>query len=362
MDDERFLVIYGDTVTTAENLKAVAEAPESNDAQGAVLYDSIPRGESVSWYGAHIEKDRLTGITGHGRDSLYRLCGVIALDRSIIPHLEANPGVMRHVQVGAMPPLEPDLAQSLADWNAEIFAVEAADFVIDLDKPWHILEANHRMASHLCSQLTENRIHPTARIHDGAEITGFVQLGENSQVGNRVVIQGNLISGRNTSITNGAILRGSNLIGDEARISDYCLLSPRTVIGARCVIGHGAEMDGVVFDGAYLYHYCEISGVVGEAVDIGAATVCGALRFDDGETVHTIKGRREIPSSESNAAYFGDYSRTGVNVITMPGVKIGAYSCVGPGIVLYQDLPTRTLTLLKQETQSRPWGPEKYGW
>src|SRR5687767_7717621 len=135
VDDERFLVVYGDTATTERNLRAVAEAPESNDAQGAILFDSISITESLSWYGARIEKDRLTGVVGHGRDSVYRLCGVMALDRSIIPRLESNPGIMKRVQVGAMPPLETDLAQSLADWQAEVVAVEAADFVIDLDKP-----------------------------------------------------------------------------------------------------------------------------------------------------------------------------------------------------------------------------------
>jgi bifunctional UDP-N-acetylglucosamine pyrophosphorylase/glucosamine-1-phosphate N-acetyltransferase len=355
-------VIYGDTVTTPTNLKSAADSPESNDAAGAVLFTPIPYGESVSWYGIDIDNGRIAGITGHGRDSVHRLCGVMALDRSIIPVLEANPGIMRNVQVGAMPPLEPDLAQSLNDWKADIVAVPAADFVVDMDKPWHILEANFRVAEHLCGALTENGIHSSAHIHDGAEINGFVQLGENSEIGNRVVIHGNIIAGANTRITNGAILRGTNIIGDNTRISDYCQIDRRTVIGSNCVVGHGAEMDGVMFDGSYLYHYCEISGVVGERVDIGAATVCGTLRFDDSDAVHTIKGRRERPNIEANASYFGDYSRTGVNVITMPGVKIGAYSCVGPGIVLYKDQPSRTLTLLKQETQSRPWGPENFGW
>jgi bifunctional UDP-N-acetylglucosamine pyrophosphorylase/glucosamine-1-phosphate N-acetyltransferase len=54
--------------------------------------------------------------------------------------------------------------------------------------------------------------------------------------------------------------------------------------------------------------------------------------------------------------------RTGVNVITQPGVKIGAYSCVGPGIVVYTDVPSRKLLLLKQEIVERDWGPERYGW
>ncbi|MBM3496882.1 MAG: hypothetical protein FJX72_21565, partial [Armatimonadetes bacterium] len=234
--------------------------------------------------------------------------------------------------------------------------------VIDLDKPWHVLRANALTAHRLTSALTASDIHATARVDDGAEIAGHVVVGAGSVIGKRVVIEGPAIVGRDTQIVNGAILRGGNVVGDRTRISDYCLVDARTVVGHDCIVGHGAEMDGAMFDGSYLYHYCEISGLVGASVDIGAATVCGTLRFDDRHAEHRVKGRRERPSCEANATYYGDHSRTGVNVITMPGVKIGAYSCVGAGIVVYEDVPSRTMTLLKQETVTRPWGPERYGW
>jgi len=362
LEEERFLVIYGDTVTTIQNLRAIKEVHEDTGAAGAVLWDAIPPLEGADWYEAKVEGGRLVEVVGHEAGAEKRLCGVFALDRSILPYLQANPGFMRHVPVGGMPPMEPDLAQSLNDWPVEIAAVEAKDFVVDMDKPWHILVANSRWAAYRTACMKEHRLHPSARIDDGAEINGFVEAGENSRIGKRVVASGNLVIGANTSIVNGAILQGAAVIGDDCRIRDYCLISPNTVVGNHCIVGHGAEMDGTMFDGAYLYHYCEIAGLVGTSVDIGAATVCGTLRFDDGLAEHRVKGRRERPLQEANATYFGDYSRTGVNVITMPGVKIGAYSCIGAGIVVYEDVPNRTLMLLKQETVTRPWGPERYGW
>jgi bifunctional UDP-N-acetylglucosamine pyrophosphorylase/glucosamine-1-phosphate N-acetyltransferase len=103
-------------------------------------------------------------------------------------------------------------------------------------------------------------------------------------------------------------------------------------------------------------------GVVGQAVDYGAATVCGNLRFDDGNTAWTVQGCAEVPPHAADAAYLGDFCRTGVNAILMPGRRVGVYSCVGPGVVVYEDIPDRQLVLLKQELQTRPWGPERYGW
>ena len=55
-------------------------------------------------------------------------------------------------------------------------------------------------------------------------------------------------------------------------------------------------------------------------------------------------------------------SRYAINAILMPGRRIGVYSCVGPGVVLYEDVPDRTAVFVKQELETRPWGPERYGW
>ena len=56
------------------------------------------------------------------------------------------------------------------------------------------------------------------------------------------------------------------------------------------------------------------------------------------------------------------FAGTGVNAIIMPGRRIGVYSLVGPGVVLYDDLPDRQVLTVKQELTMRPWGPERYGW
>ena len=69
-----------------------------------------------------------------------------------------------------------------------------------------------------------------------------------------------------------------------------------------------------------------------------------------------------MPTHAANAAYLGDFCRTGVNAIIMPGRRIGVYACLGPGVVAYEDIPDRELVLVKQELERRPWGPEKYGW
>ncbi len=36
--------------------------------------------------------------------------------------------------------------------------------------------------------------------------------------------------------------------------------------------------------------------------------------------------------------------------------------CVGPGVLVSEDIPERTLVRVRQELTRRPWGPERYGW
>jgi bifunctional UDP-N-acetylglucosamine pyrophosphorylase/glucosamine-1-phosphate N-acetyltransferase len=364
--EEPFLVAYGDIATPPDTLRRLIETFQRTGAIAAVVAQPyLPEHDPRDWLGARLHNGRLQVVEGHSTDTTHRLGGLYAFSPHIAPFLNAHPGLMTSVPVGGMPPVEAELAQTLQmllDAGHDIPCVEPDGFLVDLDKPWHIWEANARWLDWEAQRLENDRIGKEVQIDDSAEIHGRIVVEDGAVIGKRVVIGGNAFIGRETRILNGAILKGNLAIGARTRISDYCLLSGTTVVGNGCIVGHDAEMEGVMLDGSFLYHYCEIMGVVGQRVDIGAATVCGTLRFDDGDTLHTIRGRRERPEFGSNGTYFGDFSRTGVNVITMPGVKIGTYSCVGAGIVVYEDIPSRKLVLLKQELIYRDWGPERYGW
>ena len=372
LEAQPYLVIHGDTVTTSANLRNFIEAFHSSDVEAAALVQPLGSEDASDWLCAGIGTtdgnngsiSTLTGIEGHPRGGSHRLCGVYAFLNTATTYLLRNPGIVTRVPVGGMPPPESEIAQSLQlmiDDGRTVLSVQTSDFFVDVDKPWHVLEANKRLVDYLAKQVTEDQIADGAKISDAAEINGHVVLGKNTVVGPRVVVNGTLIAGANNNITNGAILHGNIFVGDQCRISDYCDVGS-SAVGNRCIIGHGAEMSGVLFDKVYLYHYCEMSGVFGCATDIGAATVCGTLRFDDKDTPIQVEGRYEVPPYGANATYMGDYCRTGVNAIIMPGRRIGSYSVVGPGVILYDDVPSKTMVMAKQELITKPWGPERYGW
>ena len=363
--DGDLLILHGDIATAPANLAALLARFSEERPLAATLVQPLGDESSLDWIAAFPENGELAGVEGHSRDAKHRLCAVYALRADGLAYLRDNPGVMGRVPVGGMPPVEAEIAQSLQvmiDEGQAVAAVETVGYHIDVDKPWHILQANRQVINRLCLDLEGNSIHPTAKIHDGAEISGRLVLGENAVIGNRVLVEGDLWLGAGASVTNGAILEGPVVVGRETAIRHYCQIGGHSSLGARGVYSHGAEFSGVALETVYCYHYCESAGVVGQAVDFGAATVCGNLRFDDRNTVWRVQGRAEVPNAGANLAYFGDFSRTGVNAIIMPGRRTGVYSCVGPGVILYDDLPDRTLVTAEQTLRTRSWGPEQYGW
>ncbi len=361
-ESDHYLVVAGDVVLTKADLRRFIG--QVGEAEATALVNRLDKEDPSNWICAGVNNDYITGIEGHPRGGSFRLCGIYSFCRSAIDYIRRNPGVATPVPVGGMPPTEAEIAHSLQmmiDDNRPVLAIETEQLFVDVDKPWHLLEANYRLKDHLIQQIYKDQIDTGAEISDNADISGHVVLGKNSRIGKRVVVKGDLIAGANNNITNGAILGGGLIIGDQCRISDYCEVGS-SVIGNQCIIGHGAEMSGVLFDKVYLYHYCEMSGVFGTATDIGAATVCGTLRFDDADTAHQINGRYEIPAYGANSTYMGEYCRTGVNAMIMPGRKIGSYSVVGAGVLLNEDVPSRTMITVKQELVKKTWGPSRYGW
>jgi bifunctional UDP-N-acetylglucosamine pyrophosphorylase/glucosamine-1-phosphate N-acetyltransferase len=358
-----FLVLYGDTLVTEGDLKALVETRHLPAVLASPLH-----GRSGDHITCNVNGDRATGFVGHPRGgSDGHFCAGFAFAESHMALLEANSGRFTNTQVGMMPPLEGFVEMSLNDYirdGGQAAAIETKDYTVDIDKPWHILEADHVVKKRLCDALEAhggNILAEGAGIDPGAAINGCVQLGEGSSIGRGAIVNGRVIVGRNSKIRNGAIIHGDCVVGDDTTIENYCYLDDSTV-GNRCYIGHGAELGGVIFDKVYLFHYMEISGVVGDNVDFGAATVCGSLRFDDGVTRHRINGRWEEGHQGQDACFVGDYCRTGVNATLMPGVKIGCYSVVGAGVMLNEDVPDRTLVYAEQTLVKKAWGPEKYGW
>lgn len=363
---EAVLVMYGDVFMWADDVKRLMECHLKSQAALTLAVASLEEDPPNDWICARVESDRVKRVLAHPRGSVsHRFAGAFVFGADTFPYVAATGAYGAPVQVGVMPDSERDLVTTIdliLNRGMDVAAVECREPTFDLDKPWHLLEANRVYARRVAGGLTENIIHPSAYVDSTARIDGYVHLGEGARIEGPCIIKGNVVAGAGTVIRDGAILMGNTVIGEECSIAHGCYIDSDSVIGDRCIVDHAAEFFGVLMENVYLYHYMEIAGIVGRSTDIGAGSVCGTLRFDDGKTTHRVKGRPEQPATGANVSYIGDFCRLGVNAILMPGAKVGPYSLVGPGVILDHDLPERTRIFVQQTHTTAPWGPERYGW
>ncbi len=362
--DDSFLLLYGDIILTYADYENFMAA--CSDALCTALVHPLAKEAPQHWMCAQVKDDTVEYVLGHPRDDVtHRFAGLFSFSGKILSYLNHHSDIMQSVQVGMMPADEPqleDVIQSAIDAGESVRAVSTTNTAFDIDKPWHYLQASYFWSDYVCSQVDHDVIGKGARVSDAADINGKLVLGDNAEIGKGVIVEGNLVVGADAKIIQGAILEKNVVVGDRVTIRRYSQIEHNSVIGPDCFIGHGAEVAGILLRRVFAYHYGEFWGIIGDNGDLGAATVCGNLRFDDQETEHRVSGHKETPTFGANAAYLGDFVRTGVNAIIMPGVKVGAWSVIGAGAQVLKDVPEKTLLYVRQELEKRAWGPEMYGW
>ncbi|MDF2714993.1 MAG: Nucleotidyl transferase, partial [Paenibacillus sp.] len=147
--DSAFLVLYGDTLLDRTDVERMIARFEAGGQEALVLVDPLKEEQPQDWICCNISEGKLDQIMGHPRRPFtHRFCAFAFAD-TFWPYVETNSGLFSHVQVGMMPPMEAFLEMSIADYlqdGNEVSAVEGQGLFLDLDKPWHILTANQRVA------------------------------------------------------------------------------------------------------------------------------------------------------------------------------------------------------------------------
>jgi len=137
------------------------------------------------------------------------------------------------------------------------------------------------------------RIHPSAFVHDSAEVIGAVELGPRASIWPLCVLRGDIEPIR---------------IGPETNIQDLTLIHTRArfpaVIGRRVTVGHRAVLHGCrIGDGCLIgMGAVVLEAVVGAGSLIGAgATVLGGTRVPPGSLVLGTPAKvvRRLKPSES---------------------------------------------------------------
>ena len=362
--DDDFILLYGDVIFAKGVLKQLIEEwNKIRNADALIVLKEVE--EPWKHVTVHVEDSKVKKFYWKARIGHYpsnmAYMGIGVFKSKVIRYFERASGIIQCVENGVIPPEEYDVIDSLnllIKEGGDVRGFKTDDWIVDIDYPWQVFDANKFMFNEMNKELDKSFIHPTAKIAERVYIKGKVYIDAYCEIEEGVHIKGPAWIGRGTRILSGTYIYGPTIIGENCIIGPYAEVSG--CIANEVRIGHCAEVSGVVLEYTWIVHYCHICGIIGERVDIGAGTIVGTLRFDDESAKVIVRGIPKDTKWKGNCAFIGDYARTGVGAMIMPGRIVGPGSMVGPGVIVMKNIPPFKLVLRKEEYEIRDWNPKIY--
>ncbi len=213
--------------------------------------------------------------------------------------------------------------------KVETFEVLPYDgYFASLKYPWHVLEVQ---------DILFERAIPAAYV------------GNHCDIKSSVIIEGNVYISDHVKIFENTKITGPCYIGPHTIIGNNNIIR-QSSIGAHCVTGFNTDITRSYIGDHCWFHTNYIGDSILEGnISMGSGAVVANLRLDEQTVGSVIKGKKIATGRNKLGSVIGRDVRIGVNASIMPGVKIGARSFIGAGVVLSQDLPDDSLCLLQQQ-------------
>jgi len=196
-----------------------------------------------------------------------------------------------------------------------------------LKYPWHVLS----VMDYYLNTISEKKFEENVTIAENAVIGDKVYLSAGVRVMSGANIVGPCFIGKNTVIGNNVLIRNS-------------------IIGEDCVIGFGSEVArSYLGNNIWLHQNYVGDSILENNISFGAGTVTGNYRLDEEEISSIVQDQKIATGQTKLGVIIGKDVRVGINVSLMPGVKLGAGSFIGPGMVVSKDVAAESFIKIQQE-------------
>lgn len=323
--NEPFLMLYGDLLVSSAAIQAVVDkSRECSKVMGIV------RMSNPSNYGVvGVKGDRVIKINEKpkavGKEAWVN-AGIYALDEEVFDAIQATP-ISKRKEFELTSSM-----QSLLHHGKDVRgAVIAREDWMDIGRPWDFIEANERILANL-----PHRVNGT--VESGAVLRGSVWLEETGMIRSGSSIEGPAYIGK------------GSIVGPNARIRPFTSIGDSVTIGTSCEV-----KNSIIMTGTKVPHLSYVGdSVIGENCNLGAGTITANIRLDEEIINISIKGRVQSTGRRKLGVMMGDEVDTGINTSVMPGVRIGSNSFIGPGTIVFEDVPDGQAVFVKQTVMKRP--------
>ena len=329
---ERFFVVNGDTLVDKESLNALlkryGELSSTKDFGGVLATIDVEEPEQFGV--VFVKGDRVVKVVEKPKRVKGKLAnaGLYVFDPAIFDAIRKTKKSVRG---------EYEVTESVQILINSGRAVYTSPLKLwaDIGRPWDLLVANEYF-------LRGQR----------GEIHGKVEVGAS--------IEDNVYVGEGSLIRSGSYIQGPTHIGRDCDIGPNCFIRPCSSIGDYIRIGNAVEIkNSVIMDHTNIGHLAYAGdSVIGSNCNLGAGTTIANLRLDGKPVKMEVSGRVVSSGRRKLGTIIADNVRTGINCTINVGVKIGPDSAVGPGAVVYEDVPPNTMIFVKPALRRRRWKPE----
>jgi len=202
--------------------------------------------------------------------------------------------------------------------------------LINLKHPWELLVLLRNKLSDL---IYENRVSQLAEVSDKACVEGPVWIEDGARILPFAVVIGPCFIGKNTLVGNHTQVRGS-FVGNDS------------------MIGAGTEfIRSICLDRCTFHRNYVGDSLLGENVNMGGDSALANLRLDRTQVQSIIDGQHIDTGLIKFGSIIGNNTDLAGKAVVMPGIKIGSNCLVGPGVILFKDLPNNSKIRVLQEQQ-----------
>lgn len=318
--NEDFLVLNGDTVPSSRDIALLLKEHRGTATMGLRRVEDA-RGYGVVTLGTGSRVERIVEKPAHPESNLIN-AGIYVFSPEVYEAIEHTP---------LSPRGEYEITTTLELLlDRGIRGVLLRGRWLDIGTPWHYLEANRALLEELPHRIA-------------GEVEG------------RVSIKGKVYLEEGAVIRSGSYIEGPVYIGRDSIIGPNTYLRGCTYVGRRCRVGNAVEVkNSIIMDSTHISHLSYVGdSIVGRNCNFGAGAKVGNLRLDGASVKMRIRGELVDTGKRKLGAVVGDGVKLGLNVMINAGRKIGSCSRIGPGVVVYRDVPRNSFLLLKQELEFR---------
>ncbi len=174
------------------------------------------------------------------------------------------------------------------------------------------------------------------------------KISPKARISKKAKIYGNVVIEDGVKVLENAVIRGPCYIGKNSVIGNNVLIWNYSHIGDNCVIGFSTEIKHSYISDNCWFHMSYVGdSIISNNCSFGAGTITANFRFDEKPIQVNIRGSKSNSNLDKLGVVIGENCKTGINSCTMPGVRVGPNSIIGPGVTLSEDLEPNKIVLLK---------------